>query len=81
MIPELDVPRGTVLVLLAHEIDPNPTGCDELVRSVAVYRGSSDGMVQLQGHTCRGDQECAKGWCFEARVSVAGIRANLDGAR
>lgn len=81
MIVELDVPRGTPLFLLANEIDPNPTSRDELVRAVAVYRDATGGMVLMHGHTCHGDQECAKGWCFEARVSVSAIRANLEGAR
>lgn len=78
MIVDLDVPRGTSLFLPAAAIDPNPTHRDELVSTVAVYRDATAGMVLLQGHTCP-RQECRKGWCFEARVSVAAIRANLDG--
>jgi hypothetical protein len=80
VIPEADVPRGTRLMLLAGEFQPNPTGRDELVWSVAVYRAAA-GMAQIQGHVCGPDGECAAGWCFEAQVTVAAIRANLDGAR
>ncbi len=81
MIVEADVPRGTRLVFLANEIQPNPTGRDEVVWSVAVYRDAVDGWAQLQGHVCGPEGECAAGWCFEARVLVSAIRANVDGAR
>ncbi|MFC5924393.1 hypothetical protein [Micromonospora vulcania] len=78
---ELDVPRGTRLLLLANEIRPNPTARDELVWAVAVYPGVSGGMVLMHGHLCSAEGDCARGWCFEARVLVAAIRANLNGAR
>ncbi|MBQ0900979.1 hypothetical protein [Micromonospora sp. U21] len=81
MIVELDVPRGTRLLLLDIEIQPNPTARDELVWAVAVYRDATDGMVLVHGHVCGAEGECARGWCFEAKVLVAAIRANLDGAR
>ncbi len=78
---ELDVPRGTRLLLRAREIRPNPTKRDEIVWSVAVYRNAIAGMVILQGHVCGAAGECAQGWCFEAQVSVDAIRANLAGIR
>ncbi|WP_433460678.1 hypothetical protein [Micromonospora sp. CA-248212] len=80
MIVEADVPRGTRLILLSHEFEPNPTNRDEVVWAVAVHR-EADGMATLRGHVCGPDGECAAGWCFEAQVTVASIRANLDGAR
>lgn len=81
MIVDLDVPRGRELVLFAGEITPNPTRWSGIVWAVAVYRDAADGMVALQAHTCSADGECARGWCFEARVTVDAIRANLAGAR
>ncbi|MEV0214314.1 hypothetical protein [Micromonospora sp. NPDC050695] len=83
MIGDLNVPAGQLLHLLAHEIRPNPTHRDELVRAVAVYRAEIGGMVWMRGHVCGGDvvPDCAAGWCFEAQVSVDAIRANLAGAR
>lgn len=81
MIAEADVPRGTCLRLPAESIRPNPTGCDEVVWSVAVYRDAGAGWAKLHGHVCGPDGDCAAGWCFEARVKVSAIRANLDGAR
>ncbi|MEV5211308.1 hypothetical protein AB0K35_27930 [Micromonospora sp. NPDC053740] len=81
MIAEADVPRGTCLRLPAAAIDPNPTGRDEVVWAVAVYRDAAAGWAQLQAHACGPDGDCAAGWCFEARVLVSAIRANVDGAR
>jgi len=75
VIPELDVPRGTRLRLNADESVPNPTGRNEVVWSVALYRDTTTGMAQLQGHVCGPDGDCAAGWCFEARVPVDAIRA------
>lgn len=82
MTVDLDVPDGTRLHLLAAEWRPNPTGRDELVWTVGVYRQAVGGMVWVRGHVCRGPEpDCGSGWCFEAQVLVAAVRANLDGAR
>jgi hypothetical protein len=82
MTDSLHVPAGTPLHLVAWEISPNPTNRDELVWVVIVDPHQVGGMVWMRGHTCAGPApDCASGWCFEARVSVAAIRANIDGAR
>ncbi|MEU7845135.1 hypothetical protein AB0B39_29695 [Micromonospora sp. NPDC049114] len=82
MTDSLHVPVGTLLHLLAWEITPNPTNRDELVWTVVVDHQPVGGMVRLRGHTCAGlVPDCAGGWCFDARISVAAIRANMSGAR
>ncbi|MFG1882171.1 hypothetical protein [Micromonospora sp. NPDC049102] len=82
MTESLQVPAGTLLHLLAREIIPNPTNRDELVWAVVVDQQPAGGMVRMRGHTCASPiPECAGGWCFEAQVSVAAIRANMGGAR
>ncbi|MER7331716.1 MULTISPECIES: hypothetical protein [unclassified Micromonospora] len=82
MTVDLNVPAGTRLHLLGGEIHPNPTGRDELVWTVAVFTQAVAGMVWVRGHVCGGPEpDCAAGWCFEARVAVHAIRANLAGAR
>lgn len=78
----MDVAPGTRLFLLAGEIRPNPTGRDELVWTVAVYRQAIGGMVWMRGHVCRWPEpDCGTGYCWEAQVAVSGIRANLEGVR
>ncbi|MFI5925276.1 hypothetical protein ACIA3K_04765 [Micromonospora sp. NPDC051543] len=82
MNESFQVPAGTLLHLLAWEISPNPTNRDELVWTVVVDNQPVGGMVRLRGHTCAGPvPDCAGGWCFDARISVAAIRANMSGAR
>ncbi|MEU8171001.1 hypothetical protein AB0B97_31330 [Micromonospora sp. NPDC049004] len=82
MTDSLHVPVGTLLHLLAWEIAPNPTNRDELVWTVVVDHQPVGGMVRLRGHTCAGlVPDGAGGWCFDARISVAAIRANMSGAR
>lgn len=75
------VPEGRLLHLLGGEIDPNPSGVDQLVWAVAVVPAAEDGLVHLTGHTCGANPDCGGHWCFEALVTAAAIRDNLAGAR
>lgn len=82
MTVDLDVPEGTRLHLRAWEVNPNRTGRDVEVWTVAVYRQAVAGKVWLRGHVCTApDPDCGAAFCFEAQVAVAGIRDNLAGAR
>lgn len=81
MTVDLDVTAGTPLWLRAWEVNPNPTGRDMLVWTVAVYRQAVGGRVWVRGHACGAEPDCGRGYCFEAQVAVDAIRANLAGAR
>ncbi|MFI5833230.1 hypothetical protein ACIA5A_06085 [Micromonospora sp. NPDC051300] len=82
MTVDLRVEPGTQLFLLLGEFTPNPNRRDEIIRAVAVYRQPIGGRVWVRGHTCTGVCPYANaGWCWEGRVSVAAIRANLAGQR
>ncbi|WBB94161.1 hypothetical protein [Verrucosispora sp. WMMC514] len=82
---DLDVPEGTVLLLLEGEWYPEPgrpARRQILVSSVAVRQQAIGGLVYATGHACNHrDPDCDRHHCWEAQVSVAAVRACLDGTR
>ncbi|MFC3500046.1 hypothetical protein ACFOOK_03550 [Micromonospora krabiensis] len=83
--PVPDVPEGTRLYLRAGEWragQGTPAAGYLDLRVLRVYGNPIGGRVWVRGHHIEcvwPDGDCTAPWCVEAQVSVAAIRANVDG--